>query len=222
MGSAYQFFRVGHKVSSLTELEGLLIPDPDAMQGWVVYVASSASYYSLSLNSGAAVDPVNVRPTFLGGLSRWLLMNVGDKEKTLLKFSGRIPSVDVYPATFNLSDASEATAAGEGAFPHPAYPLPPQEFSELRADILLEDPINLGAETVSVQLFKAVGPAYAAFVPVGPPIVFTGALNAGYNVRGVSFPAELLADKDLLALRVVQSNSVFGLLEGYLMSVTAS
>jgi hypothetical protein len=83
MTTAWQPFYLGRKVSGLPELEGMLIPDPDALQGWVVYVVNvpapvnGPSYYSLNLNSGAPIDAVNVRPTLLGGNSRWIRIMFG-------------------------------------------------------------------------------------------------------------------------------------------------
>jgi hypothetical protein len=82
MSTVWQPFQLGRKVSDLSTLEGLLIPDPDALQGWIAYVVnvpapiSGPSYYALSLTSGAPLDPTEVRPTLIGGASRWLRVNI--------------------------------------------------------------------------------------------------------------------------------------------------
>jgi hypothetical protein len=108
MSTAWQPFYHGRTLQTLVNLEGLLIPDPDALQGWIAYVVDvpapvgGPAYYSLSLVSGSPVDPVNVRPTILGGASRWL----------------RLPFGSGFPigGTNKLIDLSVNTAAVDGGF----------------------------------------------------------------------------------------------------------
>ena len=137
MSSAYQFFHQGHKLASLTELEGLLIPDPDAMQGWVVFVVSVpgyplGAYYSLSLTSGAALSPADVRPTLLGGASRWLRLEF---ESTVL--GG--PPTPILPD--DPGDEGESTSAARSDHQH-----------AIEADV----PVPLGPE-----LLEGVSEAFA-------------------------------------------------------------
>ena len=83
MSTAWQPFDLGKRLLTLVDLEGLLIPNPDALQGWIAYVVdvpapiSGPAYYSFSLDSGAPLDPVNVRPTMVGGDSRWIRLEFG-------------------------------------------------------------------------------------------------------------------------------------------------
>lgn len=82
MTTAWQPFYSGHKSDTLADLEGMLIPDPDALDGFISYVVfvpppvNGPSYYSFSLTSGSPLDPTEVRPTQYGGASRWLRINL--------------------------------------------------------------------------------------------------------------------------------------------------